>query len=118
MEQKFELFMGCLGNGITLANKAVEENNDYKIIGHISEGGNIKLYVDETYILEEDMTKIKNVAQQTQKKFRENFERQDIYKQYFTILDFLPIRKLLYYSDDRPLEEKLPEMREYYYGIK
>ena len=28
--KKFELFMGCLGNGITLANKAVEENHDYK----------------------------------------------------------------------------------------
>ena len=27
---KFELFMCCQGNGITLCNKAVEENYDYK----------------------------------------------------------------------------------------
>lgn len=116
--KKFELFMGCLGNGITLANKAVEENHDYKQIGHISEGGNIKLYVDESYIPEEDMKTIKDIALKTKKKFREDFERQDIHKQYCTILNFLPIRKLLYYSlDDRQLEEKLPEVREYYYGI-
>ena len=113
--KKFELFMCCLGNGITLANKAVEENNEYKTIGHISEGGNIKLYIDESYIPKEDMAKIKSEAQQIQKKFRENFERQDIHKQYCTILNFFPIRKLLYYSlDDRLLEEKLPEVREYY----
>ena len=45
MAGKFELFYGCLGNGTTVCNKAVEENGDYKKIAHISEGGNIRLYV-------------------------------------------------------------------------
>lgn len=30
MKRKFELFYICLGNGITVCNKAVEENGDYK----------------------------------------------------------------------------------------
>lgn len=34
---KFELFMGCLGNGVTVCNKAVTEHGDYKKIAHISE---------------------------------------------------------------------------------
>lgn len=28
--QKFELFMGCMGNGTTVCNKAVYEHGDYK----------------------------------------------------------------------------------------
>lgn len=44
---KFELFMGCLGNGVTVCNKAVTEHGDYKTIAHISEHGHIKLYVSE-----------------------------------------------------------------------
>ena len=44
--KKFELFMGCLGNGITVCNKAVQENGDYKKIAHIGETGKIKWYVD------------------------------------------------------------------------
>lgn len=41
---KFELFMGCLGNGITICNKAVEENGDYKKICHIGDTGKITWY--------------------------------------------------------------------------
>ena len=62
--KKFELFMCCLGNGTTLCNKAVEENGDYKIIGHISDKGHIRLYVPEDYIPEADMKRIKAVAEQ------------------------------------------------------
>ena len=28
--KKFDLFMGCLGNGVTVCNKAVEQHGDYK----------------------------------------------------------------------------------------
>ena len=57
MAGKFELFCGCLGNGTTVCNKAVTENGDYKKIAHISEGGNIRLYVDESYIPAAEMKK-------------------------------------------------------------
>lgn len=58
----FELFMGYLGNGCTLANKSVYENGDYKTIGHISNAGNIKLYVNPEYIPENAMNVIKATA--------------------------------------------------------
>lgn len=38
-KRNFELFMYCLGNGITVCNKAVMEHNDYKQIAHISANG-------------------------------------------------------------------------------
>ncbi len=44
--KKFELFMCCLGNGITVCNKAVEENGDYKSVAHIAECGKITWYVN------------------------------------------------------------------------
>ena len=48
--KNFKLWMGCLGNGITVCNSAVEEHVDYKHIAHISNNGKIKLYVSESYI--------------------------------------------------------------------
>lgn len=56
---KFELFMGCLGNGITVCNKAVLENGDYKMVAHISSVGMIHFYVKPSYIPEEAMERIK-----------------------------------------------------------
>ena len=58
----FELFIGYLGNGATVCNKAVQENGDYKMVAHISVAGNIKYYVKEDYIPEDAMEKIKATA--------------------------------------------------------
>ena len=38
--------MGYLGNGLTVWNRAVEENGDYQTIAHISDEGEIRYYVD------------------------------------------------------------------------
>jgi hypothetical protein len=114
--KKFELFMGCLGNGITVCNKAVEENGDYKIIAHISNAGNIKLYVSENYIPFEDMEKIKAAANKNKEIFQSGFEKLPILKQYEVILDSLAIEEmLLSFKDKRPLEEKIIDMRKTYY---
>ena len=51
MTKKFDLFMGCLGNGLTVCNKAVMENGDYKMVAHISPAGNIKFYVSSISII-------------------------------------------------------------------
>lgn len=118
MSGKFELFMCCLGNGITVCNKAVMENNDYKHIAHISEGGNIKLYVKESYIPLEDMKTIKKQAENKRKDFQEKFKKLSKSLQYMIILDNISISKFLEFTKDkRNLTEKLPEMREYYYNI-
>ena len=60
--KKFKLWLGCLGNGITVCNSAVEESGDYKHIAHISDNGKIKLYVSESYIPVEDMRRIEQTA--------------------------------------------------------
>lgn len=67
--EKFELWLGCFGNGLTVCNKAVEVNGDYKTVAHISNAGNIKLYVKESYIPREDMERIKEVAENNRKNF-------------------------------------------------
>lgn len=44
--KNFKLWMGCLGNGITVCNSAVESNGEYKYIAHISNNGKIsKLHI-------------------------------------------------------------------------
>ena len=42
----FNIGMGYLGNGLTVWNRAVEENGDYQTIAHISSEGEIRYYVD------------------------------------------------------------------------
>lgn len=73
--RKFELFLGCLGNGTTVCNKAVYESGDYKTIAHISPAGNIKLYVKPDYIPAADMEKIKRVAAADRQKTQKDLEK-------------------------------------------
>lgn len=118
MERKFELFYGCLGNGITVCNKAAEENGDYKQIAHISEGGNIRLYVSNSYIPAAEMEKIKAMADREKAEYMKRFENLPEVKQYGKILDRVPLQKFLeFVGDKRPLAKKLPAIREYFYTI-
>lgn len=118
MAGKFELFYGCLGNGTTVCNKAVTENGDYKKIAHISEGGNIRLYVAESYIPAAEMEKIKAMANRDKAEFMKRFETLPEVEQYGKIIDKVPFQKFMEFAEDkRPLAEKLPAMREYYYTI-
>ena len=115
---KFELFAGCLGNGITICNKATMKNGDYKQVAHISEGGNIRLSVNESYIPTKAMEKIKKLAENQKRGFQKRFESLPDIKQYEIILENVSYTKLLeYVHDKKPLSEKLPKMREYYYTI-
>lgn len=118
MAGKFELFYGCLGNGTTVCNKAVEENGDYKKIAHISEGGNIRLYVAESYIPTAEMEKIRAIANRDKAEFIKRFESLPEVTQYGKILDQVQHQKFMeFVRDKRPLAEKLPAMREYFYTI-
>lgn len=60
--RKFELWMGCLGNGVTVCNKAVEEHGDYKMVAHISSEGTIFWRVKEDYTPPEARAKIEAEA--------------------------------------------------------
>ncbi|MBQ6091657.1 MAG: hypothetical protein IJL07_10380 [Lachnospiraceae bacterium] len=105
MNKKFELFGGCLGNGITLCNKAVYENGDYKVIGHISEYGRIKFYVADpvNYIPDEAMKTICRWSEENEKKFKERWFKLPDIKRYEILLDEIPYTALL----ESPIKETL-----------
>ena len=118
LAKKFDLGMYHLGNGTTVCNRAVKEHGDYKYIAHISAAGNIKFYVPEDYIPQEDMQIIRRIAEIDGKKFREDFEKLNKYKQYEAILDRLPHEKFIEaLSNRKPFDDRLAELREYYYSI-
>ena len=87
MKGKFELFMCCLGNGVTVCNKAVMQHGDYKHIAHISDNGKIKLYVSENYIPVEDMQRIEQVAADSRKTFLNEWNKQSDARKYEKLLD-------------------------------
>ena len=66
---QFELFMGYLGNGIPVCNKAVMEHGDYKMIAHISNKGEVKWYVKPGYTPALDVIKIREAAAIQQNKY-------------------------------------------------
>lgn len=73
--KKFELFMGHLGNGTTVCNKAVMEHGDYKTIAHISPAGNITWYVKPDYVPGSDLLKIERIAEGYEQKARTDLDR-------------------------------------------
>ena len=87
MKGKFELLMGCLGNGITVCNKAVMEHGDYKHIAHISDNGKITLYVSESYIPVDDMQRIEQAATEQRKTFLNEWKKQSDIEKYEKLLD-------------------------------
>lgn len=62
----FDIGMGYLGNGLTVWNRAVEENGDYQNIAHISSEGEIHYYVDG--LPDDVVAKIEQAAAQEQQK--------------------------------------------------
>ena len=62
----FDIGMGYLGNGLTVWNRAGEENGDYQTIAHISNEGEIHYYVDG--LPEDVVARIEQAAAQEQQK--------------------------------------------------
>lgn len=114
----FELFRCCLGNGVTLCNKAVIENGDYKTIGHINTKGNIKLYVDESYISSEAMEIIKADAQNTRDEFLSRWKILSDINKYVVIINELPYRLIndIIYHSNKTLHEKVTDLEETYFN--
>ena len=102
--RKFELYMGCLGNGTTVCNKAVMEHGDYKTIAHISPAGNIKLYVHPDYIPPDAMKRIESASEYNRAEFlrRLNLEvKANPNAAYFKMLDALPTDVFLSYIENK-----------------
>ena len=114
--KNFKLWMGCLGNGITVCNSAVEEHGDYKHIAHISDNGKIKLYVSKSYIPIEDMRRIEQIASNQRKTFLTEWNKQSDIKKYEKLLDMLYLADLTEIMHDKKLSlaEKVKRLEEKY----
>lgn len=67
--KRFELFMGCLGNGITVCNKAAMEGGDFKRVAHISPEGEVTWYVAPGYAPFEAVERIRREADLQRNKY-------------------------------------------------
>lgn len=77
--RKFELFMGCLGNGITVCNKAVMESGDFKKVAHISPEGSVLWYVKDDYAPPEERAKIEAEAARLRAEYEERRKTDVVY---------------------------------------
>ena len=113
---KFKLWMGCLGNGITVCNSAVEEHGDYKHIAHISNNGKIKLYVSESYIPVEDMRRIEQAAAEQRKTFLNEWNKQPDIDKYEKLLDMCSIADFMEIAHNKEitLAEKVKRLEAKY----
>lgn len=107
--KNFELFMGHLGNGITVCNKAVMEGGDYRKICHISEWGRIKWYVDIGCVPGKDLLTIEHEANVIYHKRNEEFEKMSEREQFRYLLNAVNVVDLLEFLKikDKPLHEKI-----------
>ncbi len=94
---KFDLFMGCLGNGVTVCNKAVLENGDFKKIAHIAECGKITWYVNPAlYVPGADLLKIEHCADVQRVNWENWLDTMPEPKQYEILLNRVPANIMLY----------------------
>ena len=97
--KNFELFLGCLGSGVTVCNSAVMENGDFKMVAHISVEGKITWYVSEDYPPADALASIRACAEQERVKYE-------------TWLNGLsPAARREYQLERLPLPEFLEELR-------
>lgn len=97
--RNFKLFLGCLGNGVTVCNSAVMEDGDFKKVAHISNEGKITWYVSEDYPPADARKSIRACAEQERVKYE-------------TWLNGLsPAARREYQLERLPLPELLEELR-------
>lgn len=116
--KKFELFMGYLGNGITVCNKAVEKDGDYKTIAHIRETGKIKWYVDPaSYVPVDVLLKIEHTANVQAEKWKKELSAMPELKQYEFLLDRVPFSDFMHVIEHKsaPLWAKIQYLKQAYY---
>lgn len=115
--KKFELFMGHLGNGITVSNKAVEEDGDYKSVAHIAECGKITWYVNPVkYVPSDALLKIEHDANVQHEKWERWLSSMPKFQQYQTLLDAVPMNVMLSVMNlDCGLEGRIHYLKEVCY---
>lgn len=116
----FELFMGCLGNGLTVCNKAVMEHGDYKQIAHVSPAGNIKWYIPVESVPGDALLRIEHTADAMYHNFKTALERDlsaDKARTYFRMLNALSVSELLTFmntTNEEPEDSKVEKLKALY----
>lgn len=123
----FELFMGCLGNGLTVCNKAVMEQNDYKQIAHISPAGNIKWYIPVSSVPGPALLRIEHTADAMYHNFKSALERElaadderMIWRTYWRMMDALPydaMRKFVEETKTAAMPDKIEKLKALYLKV-
>ena len=88
--RKFELFMGRLGNGVTVCNSAVQESGDYKMIAHIAECGKIKWYIDRQTVPADALERIERTAAEEREAWEKHLSCIGEARAYGYLLDNVP----------------------------
>lgn len=117
--RKFEMFMGCFGNGTVVANKAVMEHGDYKNVCLISPAGNIKWYVDMGYVPDEDRKRIFKAAEQGKRSFMEWFNNLSVEEQYSQMLrvNSPVVMDILSDKNDLSMGQKVEKYKAKYFDL-
>lgn len=115
--KKFELFMGCLGNGTTVCNKAVIENGDYKMIAHITECGKITWYVNPgSYVPGPDLLKIEHVADASRANWEKWLDNMPEFERLYRLYNMVPLNVYLHVSNaDMTTEQKIEYLKNVVY---
>lgn len=88
--------MGCLGNGITVCNKAIMEHGDYKRIAHIAECGKITWYANPSSVPCDELLKIEHCADVQRVKWENWLDSMSTAQQYEKLLDAVPTNIMIY----------------------
>lgn len=104
-KKPFELFLGCLGNGITVCNKAVMQSGDYKAIAHISDNGKISWYIadPESYVPAPELERIKRCAKNQKDKWEKWFSSLSEINQYMFLMERIKITDFLSITGQKTL---------------
>ena len=116
--EKFELFMGYLGNGITVCNKAVTENGDYKKIAHIAECGKIHWYVClDQYVPGNELLKIEHAANVQSERWNKWLMSIPMMQQYAYLLNRVPHADFMHIMRmDSSIWDKIQYLKQAYYN--
>lgn len=109
---KFELFGGCLGNGITICNKAVMEDGDFKCVCHISPEGEISWRVPRSYCPADALETIERWAKEEKTKYERWFASIGAEKRYAIRLERMKPRELIdYLEKQKEAKKKVEEIK-------
>lgn len=93
--KKFDIMFCSMGNGMTVCNRAVTENGDYKNIAHISPAGNITWYTNPCQVPGDELLRIEHTAHAMEANFTSCLASMPEIKQYSYLLDRAPTSVLL-----------------------